>query len=235
MIEVTLDDLMNLDLSVKYQDECRDLITDYLILQQAADKVFQFFKLKASSEDKTYYLTLLHTRSMEHFTSCIILISKGYVVDAYSLARSALENLLVMVNFEIDENYFNEWKTNDKKFRIRPNVLRGNIKKHSYFKKFHKYFENNYDKLCSVLHPSIDSVDLTLRTIIDNIEFDRERFRTHTITLAASFMAYLMILLSLLLNKYQDEDDQKNLHTISEYIRSIKKELWYKEVEQYEK
>lgn len=145
--------VMNSGIFNKYQKECDDLLTEFLKILHAAEETTIFLHSKAPSNKKIYYMTALHVRAIDHFSSCIVLMSQGYVVDAYSLARSALEDLLVIVNFEIDKDYFNRWQQNGKRFKISPGQLRDNIKRHPELNHLYDFFARNYARLSNLLHP----------------------------------------------------------------------------------
>lgn len=229
MPEPTVNTLLNWDLSEKYTKECKDLINDFFKLHRAASQLGEFLRPKMETKRRFFYQSVLHQRATEHFASALLLLSQGYVIDAYSLSRSALEVLLLVVNFDINPSFFNHWYQDGKKFKIKPGQLRKNIKNDPRFKYSYGFFDNTYNELSELLHPKKQSVNLSLRTLVDNVYGKTKDYRLHTILLISSYNAYLIIFLSMLFDRFQDKEDQKEIDSILDILETVDKEAWFKE------
>jgi len=136
---------------------CREEYTEFIKLLEIFSDLDKFLASKYEGHEenpKEYFTRLFHIRVKDHFSSSLILISQGYLVDAISLTRSALEDLFVMLNFYLDPGYFSKWNANCNDFEIRPGKLRNNPK---IDKNDRKLYNKVYKSLCDIVHPKKES------------------------------------------------------------------------------
>lgn len=161
--EFELSPIFRKDLVDKTKILCREEFIEFTELLSIFRKLDDFLELKckeANNESKEYYTRLMNIRVKDHFSSAIILVSQGFNVDAISLTRSALEDLLLILNFYLGENYFEKWHKNKKSFEIKPVELRENKK---IKKEDRDFYKKIYKNLCSIVHPRKNSIEHMLR------------------------------------------------------------------------
>lgn len=196
----------------KYQEECKDLLDDFSTLFNVTESLGEFLYSKIDPEirkdRKEHYMLAFHNRAKEHFCSSLLLISQGYFVDAVSLSRSSLEDILVMVNFQIDRHFFNHWLQDGRKFRIRPSKLRKTMRNHPYFKEFsHDQFERVYSYLSNIVHPKRQSINLMIQIIFRKRDSASKDFEAYTLGIVSAFVCYLLLLYLILLMKYPEDEE----------------------------
>lgn len=140
---------------------CRDSYEGLLKLfaiNNRLDKILTS-KVVGDTLTKEYVRRLMNIRVADHYMSSLLLVSQGFIVDGVSLLRASLEDLLVMINFEIYGGFFEKWEKDNANFKIIVGELRGNVKKSSMFTENDKeFFDKVYKGLCEVVHPKMSSL-----------------------------------------------------------------------------
>lgn len=230
--ELSFDSIMKPNVLKLFKDNCKDLIDDYFKLHELAKKIRHYLNSKIPSVDieptdsKEFYSLLLHERATDHFTSAMILLSQGYTVDALSITRSALEDLLVLINFHVDPDYFNKWYCDDKDFKVIPRELKKTAKKHTMAHKAeNKFFYDVYSQLSDISHPRQNSINVMMRSVASIYQSNSYELEDKTLVVMLSFNAYQMLLLNFLEGIYPQDKDwldnmRESIHgklNISEY------------------
>lgn len=92
------------DILNRFKEICREEYIEFMKLFKIFSHLDKFLNSKCQDNDsssKQYFTRLMNIRVKDHFSSSLILVSQGYLVDAISLTRSALEDLFVILNFYI--------------------------------------------------------------------------------------------------------------------------------------
>ncbi|WP_255906747.1 hypothetical protein [Priestia aryabhattai] len=226
--EPNLNDYIRLNISEKYRKTHKDLLEDFFTLNEASFIVQELLMFKMEIKKRFYYQTFLHNRASNHFANAIFLLSQRHVIDAYTLARSALEVVLLIVNFDINPAFFNLWYQDGKRFKIKPAELRRNIKNDPHFSSYYELFDNAYKQSSEILHPTKGSVDLSIYTIVEDTDGNGNTndYKKHTILLLASYNAYLNLILIMLYSRCESEEEEKVIDSAVNKIKSIDKSKW---------
>lgn len=156
---------MNSNVEKDFNFFCKEEILAYEKLKKVSLRLNRFFgsKVKENENEKFMkddYMYLFHTRIMDHYSSAYLLLSNGFIVDALTLLRSALEDIFVVTNFHITDGYFEEWLRNKKSFQIRAGFLRGKLKENYIFNSSdNDLFTNVYKSLSNISHPKKESIE----------------------------------------------------------------------------
>ncbi|MBV1818115.1 hypothetical protein [Clostridium cochlearium] len=81
---------------------CREEHVEFMKLFKVFFSLDKFLDSKYNEKDsssKQYFTRLMNVRVKDHFSSAIILASQGFIIDAVSLTRSAMEDLFLILNF----------------------------------------------------------------------------------------------------------------------------------------
>lgn len=147
---------------------CKEEMIAFEELTDVSDMLNDFFESKTKKVDKEEtkgltkdeYTFILHQRIKDHYLSAYLLLSNGYLVDALTLLRSALEDFFVVTNFHINDEYFKEWIKNKNSFNIKPGELRGKLEKNTIFSNEDTdLFAKVYKSLSNVSHPKKQSIE----------------------------------------------------------------------------
>lgn len=183
--------------------------------------IHRFLQSKVAPKDytsKEYYTSWFNVRVRDHFSSALMLISQGFIVDALSVTRGALEDLLVVFNFYIDQDYFAKWHENKKKFKIRPAELRDAVRKHSFLgKEDGEFFDNVYAALSNIVHPTINSLTTMAKCHPTFQTVKPESLQKYIELIVLAFYTYELQLCEFLKNVYPQ--DIKELDRIINALR----------------
>lgn len=202
---------------------CKDHTEDFSKLFWLSREISDFLKTKIAPNDtssKEYYTALFNFRIRDHFSSSIMLMSQGFVVDSISLTRASLEDLLVLINFYIDPDYFNKWHQDDVKFKVEPYKLRDNIRNHTFFGTDDgDFFDGIYKALSNIVHPKINSLKLmTSYHPTFNTSSESESLEKYTQLIVMSFFTYEVLLCKFLKDVYPQ--DITKLDEILDYLKN---------------
>ncbi|WP_255906749.1 DUF5677 domain-containing protein [Priestia aryabhattai] len=226
MQDPNLNDFLRLNISEKYRKTHKDLLDDFFKLNEASFKIQGLLILKMDRKKRFYYQTFLHNRASNHFANAIFLLSQRHVIDAYTLARSALEVVLLIVNFDINPAFFNLWYQDGKRFKIKPAELRENIKNDPHFSSYYQLFDIAYKKLSEVLHPTKRSVTLSIQTIAEYKDGNTNDYKKHTILFLASYTAYINFILFMLYSRCESEEEEKMIDSVVDILKSVDSNKW---------
>lgn len=207
-----------------FKNLCHDESIEFLKLFQLNSKLHSFLHSKNDATDtssKEYFTMLLNIRIRDHFSSSFILISQGFLVDAISLTRSALEDLFVIINFYLEPSYFQRWNENKDSFMIRPGELRNHELIDDYDKEL---FNHVYKSLCNIVHPKKNSVSHMVKYHPSLISKGNEgivRLKKDAQLINLSFLTYLYHISKLLKTVYTDSNDINQLDSILGELPSI--------------
>lgn len=205
-----------------FKNLCHDESIEFLKLFQLNGKLYSFLHTKSDdTESKEYFTMLLNVRIRDHFSSSFILISQGFLVDAISLTRSALEDLFVIINFYLEPSYFQRWNENKDSFKIRP----GKLRNHEFIDDNDKeLFNNVYESLCNIVHPKKNSVSHMARYHPSLKSKGTEgivSLKKDASLINLSFLTYLYHICKLLKTVYTDSNDINLLDSILGELPSI--------------
>ena len=205
---------------------CKDHTEDFTKLFKLTKDISDFLKTKVGPNDNTskeYYTTLFNFRIRDHFSSSMMLISQGFVVDAISLTRASLEDLLVLINFYIDQDYFNKWHQDDTTFKIEPYKLRDNIRNHNFFGTDDgDFFDGIYKSLSNIVHPKINSLRLMASYHPTfNTSSQSDMLEKYTQLVVMSFFTYEVLLCKFLKHVYP-QDTVKLKEIVDDLFNNIK-------------
>lgn len=212
------------DVLDRFKVTCKDEYQEFLELFSIFAELDVFLESKRDEKDSTskiYYTRLMHIKVKDHFTSSIILISQGFLVDSISLVRSALEDLFVILNFYIEPGYFESWLKNGDDFKIRPYKLRNHKKINQMDKDL---FNNVYEALCKIVHPRINSISHMVKfhpTVENSGTIGIERLKRDTQLINLSFFVYLHQLCNLMRDNYSALDDKTLLDTLTSKLWDV--------------
>lgn len=138
--------------------ECYEGVGKLFAIYNRLDKLLSS-KVIGESFTKEYVTRLMNIRVADHYISSLLLLSQGFIVDGISLLRASLEDLLVIINFEIYEGFFERWEKDETDFKIFVGKLRDNVNKSSMFTdEDREFFEKVYKGLCEIVHPKMSSI-----------------------------------------------------------------------------
>lgn len=196
-----------------FKIHCKDNYNDHLKLFILTSEIDAFLSSKVNEGDnvsKEYFTRFLNFRIRDHFSSSLVLISQGFIVDAISLTRSSLEDLLILFNFHITKKFFKQWYESDEDFKIKVGNLRGNVKNSPFFKhKEGEYFDIIYKQLSEILHPKKESLVIMASfhpTFASANEIPRLKKYSDLITL--SFYIYEVQLCNFLEDLYPEDKEK---------------------------
>ncbi|MEE3956102.1 hypothetical protein [Peribacillus frigoritolerans] len=198
-----------------FKDICKDNYKDFLKLFFLSKDINDYLESKRKEGDnssKEYFTRLFNIRIRDHFSSSFILISQGFIVDAISLTRSSLEDLLVIINFYINKKFFNQWYENKEEFKVVVGNLRQNVKNSSIFEKEDgEFFDNVYGALSNIVHPKLNSVRLmsTYHPSFNNL--DAINLKKYTDLIILSYYTYEIQICNFLENIYPDDKEKLKL------------------------
>jgi hypothetical protein len=192
-----------------FKDVCRSNCEDFLRLFKLSSEISNYLSQKVQTGDnssKEYYTHLFNIRIRDHYSSSIILISQGFIVDAISLTRSSLEDLLVIINFYITKKFFNQWSRNKGDFIIKPGNLRNNIKNNQLFEtRDSEFFDNVYGTLSDIVHPKKNSIMLMGSYHPSLRRLDKSELIRYTDLIVLSFYTYQYQLCEFMKKIYPDD------------------------------
>ncbi|KPU27964.1 hypothetical protein TR13x_01035 [Caloranaerobacter sp. TR13] len=222
---------------------CREEYTNFMKLFKVFVDLDEFLASKCKEKDnssKQYFTRLLNIRVKDHFLSAIILASQGFIVDAISLIRSAMEDLFLILNFYLDNNYFKNWHENKDDFKIKPGKLRNNSR---ITKEDRKLYNMIYKALCNIVHPRKNSLGHMVKfhpTVVGKGTEGIIRIKKDIKLINLSFFIYIHQVSKLLKKIYKNKEDMGSLDTIIHNLSKIRSvydfiENLYEEKEQNNK
>lgn len=214
--DIKYDTNIRMDYEDNFKELCNkefDIFKKYIALAYELDFVLADC-CKQSNEDKELYTRFINLRSIDQFMSSNLLYSKGFVVDAITLVRSALEDLWIIQNFWYTDTYFNSWKNG---CEIKPSELRNCSAIDNESKELYK---NIYKDLCNISHCRINSIAIMSKT---HIRVKQEKvykdfqFKKDYIVLVSSFYIYLLGVIDAINKKLTNT----NINEIKEELKKI--------------
>ncbi|MEL5898325.1 hypothetical protein AAGC94_09625 [Clostridium sporogenes] len=203
---------------------CREEHVEFMKLFKVFFSLDKFLDSKYNEKDsssKQHFTRLMNVRVKDHFSSAIILASQGFIIDAVSLTRSAMEDLFLILNFYLDENYFKKWNENRNDFEIKPGELRNNPKISIDERNL---YNNVYKALCNIVHPRKNSIGHMVKfhpTVVNRGAEGIIRIKKDIKLINLSFYIYIFQVSKLLKEVYCNTNDITYLDNIIEELSQI--------------
>lgn len=223
MEDVPFSPILREDTLKVFRENCKENYNDFLKLFLQTKEIDAYLRSKTKEGDyssKEYFTRLLNIRIRDHFSSSLILISQGFIVDAISLTRSSLEDLLVIINFYINKKFFNRWYENKEEFKIKVGNLRGNVRNSPIFKREDgDFFDNVYAALSNIVHPNLKSIRLmsTYHPTLTNLN-EINYLKKYSDLIILSFYTYEVQICTFLENLYPK--DKEKLALIKKMLKN---------------
>ncbi len=189
-------------------------------------KISQFLKGNTNEFDienpsQKFTLYSLSLRINEHIKSILSLISQGYNVDSFIIARQILEDTLAIICL-LDNDFFNYWKSDDA--YINNNKLKNKANLSDVEKDL---YDMLYKSTSKMLHPYKESL-VTMHCSILKIESPDERIRSYIYLINQIFNFINELLISRLKNYLIEQSDsliklEKQNNEIKDFLYKIKK------------
>ena len=140
------------DVENKFAFVCKEQLDKFNVLCDYVKKINMYLD-EYSKEDGSleYYAKLVFERIKDHMLAATILIGKGFLIDGINIVRSSFEDLWLIQNIFLKENYFEEWRDG---LGVRPWKLRQ-------LKDLEEIYEENemiYKALSNISHCSVASI-----------------------------------------------------------------------------
>ncbi|MCT6922153.1 MAG: hypothetical protein M3Z34_08775 [Staphylococcus epidermidis] len=220
--------IMREDVLQDFKLHCRDSyegVGKLFAISNRLDKVLDS-KVVGDSFTKEYVTRLMNVRVADHYMSSLILVSQGFIVDGLSLLRASLEDLLVMINFEIYEGFFEEWEKDEDKFKIYVAKLRENVTNSSMFTDEDKeFFEKVYKGLCEIVHPKMSSIRIMASYHTRMRNTDVEKLIKYSNMVLVSYYTYQYQLCNFL-SKVYPQDEKEILAIKATIAKEININAW---------
>lgn len=203
---------------------CREEHVEFMKLFTTFAELDKFLASKCEEQDnssKQYFARLMNIRVKDHLSSAMILASQGFIVDAISLTRSAMEDLFLILNFYLDDSYFQRWNENKDEFEIKPGQLRNNPKISEEDRDFYNII---YKALCNIVHPRKNSIGHMVKfhpTVVDRGAEGLIRIKKDMKLINLSFFTYISQVSKLLKTVYDDNKDITSLDNIIQELSKI--------------
>ena len=203
---------------------CREEHVEFMKLFEVFSSLDMFLESKCKKKDnysKQYFTRLINIRVRDHFSSALILASQGYTIDAISLTRSALEDLFVILNFYLNEDFFKNWTENNNKFKIKPGKLRNNPK---IARRDREFYNAVYEILSNIVHPRQNSIYHMMKfhpTVVNRGSEGISRVKKDINLINLSFYIYNIQIINLFKTIYINKDDLISLEEITQKVSLI--------------
>ncbi|KYG90627.1 hypothetical protein A0U40_06535 [[Bacillus] sp. KCTC 13219] len=199
------------DVLQDFKLHCRDSyegVGKLFAINNRLDKLLMS-KVVGDSFTKEYVTRLMNIRVADHYVSSLLLVSQGFIVDAISLLRASLEDLLVMINFEIYEGFFEAWEKDEDNFKIYVAKLRENVNNSSMFTDEDKeFFEKVYKGLCEIVHPKMSSIRTMASYHTRMRNTDVEKLIKYSNMVLVSYYTYQYQLCNFLSKVYSQDEEE---------------------------